>query len=332
MKNYFIISLILLFFSCNKNDTEKVVKLEGQALGTSFHITYLDKNSRDFSKQIDSLIHAVNKSLSTYLVSSDISRINKGDSTVLVDEMFQEVFQKSDKIFRETEGAFDPTIGVLVNAWGFGPGGEIDNLDSLNIQKLMEFVGFDKVKIKEGKVVKDHIETYLDFNANAKGFAVDMIGRFFESKKIQNYLVEIGGEIRAKGKNASNNYWKVAIEKPNFDGSRSFQTFLTLEDESIATSGNYRKFKTDKKTGKKYAHTIDTKTGYPTKSILLSASVIAKLDCADVDGYATALMAMGLGRSKFFLNDHTELKAFLIYSDTTGQINTFKTNNLVLQK
>ncbi len=332
MKNFFIITLIFLFFSCNKESNEKVVKLEGRALGTTFHITYLDKNDRDFTKQVDSLIHAVNKSLSTYLSSSDISKINKGDTTIVVDKMFTEVFQKSNIIFNETSGAFDPTIGVLVNAWGFGPEGEIDSLDSLKIKNLMKYVGFNKVKIQNKKVIKQHIETYLDFNANAKGYAVDIIGRFLEERSIQNYLVEIGGEIRARGKNVKQKYWKIAIEKPHFDGSRSFQTFITLENESIATSGNYRKFKIDPVTGNKYAHTIDTKTGYPSKSNLLSASVIAPIDCADVDAYATAILAMGLDKSKLFLQQHLQLKAFLIYIDTSGKIQHFETDNLNLIK
>jgi thiamine biosynthesis lipoprotein len=143
-------------------------------------------------------------------------------------------------------------------------------------------------------------------------------------------MIEVGGEIRTRGKNASGKYWKIAIEKPNFDGSRSYQAFIGLKDESIATSGNYRKFKIDMKTGKKYAHTIDPKTGYPAKSDLLSASVISGMDCADVDGYATALMAMGLEKSIIFLKKHPDLKSFLIYIGEDGEIKTFKTDNLTL--
>ena len=324
--------LFLLFFiqliACTNYNNTQYSKLEGLALGTTFNIIYQDKSDFVFKKQIDSLIHLVNKSMSTYIPNSDISKINKGDTTIFVDNLFQEVFNKSNRIYKETNGFFDPTIGILVNAWGFGPDEQIKGLDSLLIINMLKYVGFDKVKIENKQVIKKYSQTYIDFNAIAKGFAVDVIGRFLEQKGINNYLIEIGGEIRVRGLNQSQKLWSIAIEKPNFDGSRSFQTKIDLNNESLATSGNYRKFKIDSITGKKYAHTIDTKTGYPSKSNLLSASVIAKLDCADVDGYATALMAMGFKDSKQFLQKHPELKAFLIYSDEKGEIKTYKTENL----
>ena len=323
-KLFLFLSFFMLIACANKNDFKKI---EGQALGTTFHITYQEVTTIN-KKQIDSLIHLVNKSLSTYIPNSDISKINRGDRTVIIDDLFLEVFNKSDKIYKETKGAFDPTVGILVNAWGFGPEKEINNLNKQQIDSLLLFVGFDKLAVKNRKIYKEYPEIYLDFNANAKGYAVDVIGRFLELKNINNYLVEIGGEIRARGMSSKGKPWKIAIEKPNFDGSRSFQTAIELNNESIATSGNYRKFKIDKKTGLKYAHTIDAKTGYPSKSNLLSASVISKLDCADVDAYATAFMAMGFEKSKLFLEKHSELKAFLIYSDEKGEINTFVTPNL----
>ncbi|MCF6222840.1 MAG: FAD:protein FMN transferase [Flavobacteriaceae bacterium] len=328
MKKIIVFFAFFFFIACDNKDNTKYFKLEGRALGTTYHITYKQTNKIGL-KKIDSLIFLVNKSLSTYIPNSDISKINKGDTTVVIDEMFQEVFKKSEKIYKETNGAFDPTIGVLVNAWGFGPGKELNNLNKKQIDSLLLYVGFDKLSIKNNKVYKKYTQTYLDFNAIAKGYAVDIIGRFLELNNSNDYLVEIGGEIRARGKNDKGLLWKIAIEKPNFDGSRSFQTVLELNNESIATSGNYRKFKIDKKTGEKYAHTIDTKTGYPSKSNLLSASVIAKLDCADVDGYATAFMAMGFEKSVIFLEEHTHLKSFLIYSDKNGKIKTYTTKNLI---
>lgn len=328
MKNILILLFVTFFFSCsNKENNTNFLKLEGFALGTTFHITYENSSNQIFEKQIDSLIHLVNKSLSTYIPNSDISKINKGDTTIVVDEMFQEVFEKSRRIYKETNGYFDPTIGILVNAWGFGPDKMVENLDSTHIIMMLEFVGFDKVKIENGKVLKKYINTYFDFNAIAKGYAVDIIGRFLENKEVSNYMVEIGGEVRARGISQKKKPWKIAIENPNFDGSRSFQTTIDLIDESMATSGNYRKFKIDSETGEKYAHIIDAKTGFPAKSNLLSVSVISKADCADVDAYATALMAMGLVESKQFLQKHLELKAFLIYSDQNGKMKTFATNN-----
>ncbi|MDH3323166.1 MAG: FAD:protein FMN transferase [Flavobacteriaceae bacterium] len=327
MKKIFAFLWLISLFACGKQGNNNFNRLEGLALGTSYHITY--KNAIKINEnEIDSLIHLVNRSMSTYIPNSDISKINQGDTSIVIDDLFFEVFNKSDKIYKETNGAFDPTVGVLVNAWGFGPGKELNDLDQKQIDSLLTYVGFHKLAIKNQKIYKAYPQMYLDFNANAKGFAVDLIGRYLESKHSENYLIEIGGEIRARGLNEKNKPWKIAIEKPNFDGSRSFQTAIELKDESIATSGNYRKFKIDPKTGKKYAHTIDSKTGYPSKSDLLSASVISNIDCADVDAYATALMVMGFDKSKLFLEKHDELKAFLIYSDDDGTIKTFTTSNL----
>lgn len=323
--------LFILLISCDEPANKKYQKFEGLALGTVFHITYDPYEYEIFENEIDSLLHLVNKSMSTYLPNSDISKINRGDTAVIVDEMFVEVFNKSDRIYRETDGYFDPTIGIIVNAWGFGPKGQLEALDTLQIKTMLTFVGFKNVKIENGIVQKKFIESYIDFNAIAKGFAVDVIGRYLETKNIDNYLIEIGGEIRARGVNSSNNPWTIAIEKPNFDGGRSFQSVIELSNESIATSGNYRKFKIDSLTGEKYAHTMDPKTGFPSKSNLLSASVISEKDCADVDAYATALMSMGLDKSKIFLRKHPKLKAFLIFSTNDGQIKTYTTKNLRLK-
>jgi FAD:protein FMN transferase len=324
-----LILLIGIFFivSCADLSNSQLQKLEGNALGTTFHITYFDSQKRDFSKQIDSLLHAINKSLSTYIPSSDISKINQGDTTVVVDAYFEEVFNKSKVIYKETDGIFDPTIGTLVNAWGFGPQKTMTSLSKIQIDSLLQYVGFDNVLLKNHHIIKADKNIYLDFNAIAKGYAIDIIGRYFESQDIAKYLVEIGGEIRARGDKS----WRIAVEHPNFDGSQSFQATIILNNESIATSGSYRKFKLNKKTGQKYIHIINPKTGYATMSNLLSASVIAPTDCADVDGYATAFMAMGLEKTKAFLKTHKNFKVFLIYSEN-DTIKTYKTNNLVLKK
>ncbi|PCH53570.1 MAG: thiamine biosynthesis protein ApbE [Flavobacteriaceae bacterium] len=300
--------------------------LEGNAIGTTFSIRYLDTSNRRFDAEIDSLILAVNRSVSTYISTSDISKINKGDTTILVDRFFEDVFLKSEKIYSETNGDFDPTIGILVNAWGFGPGKAIDNLDSVKIKELLNFVGFNKVTLENKKVTKLFPEIYFDFNAIAKGYLVDVVGQLFEQNNIKNYMVEIGGEIRARGVNEHGEFWRIAIENPNEDGSRSFATTIQLKNESMATSGNYRKYRTTAD-GTKYVHTINTKTGYATPSNLMSASVLSKSDCADVDGYATAFMAMGLEKAQDFLKKHMKLKAFLIYADENGEMQTFKSAN-----
>ena len=325
MKNLLFIALTFVLFSC-ENELENLKIIEGNAIGTTFSIRYLDTSATTFDTKIDSLVKAVNKSLSTYIPSSDISKINGGDTTIVVDTFFEEIFLKSEKIFAETNGAFDPTVGILVNAWGFGPEKAVKNLDSIKIKELLNFVGFNKVSLHNGKVKKMYSEIYFDFNAIAKGFLVDVVGRLFEQYNIENYMVEIGGEIRARGVNQHGEFWRIAIENPNEDGSRSFATTIQLNNESMATSGNYRKYRTTEE-GTKYVHTINTKTGYATESNLLSASVISETDCADVDGYATAFMAMGLEESKKFLKKHNELKAFLIYANEKGELQTFKSLN-----
>lgn len=325
MKKITYILAFIVFISCKDNEP-KLTTLQGNAIGTTFTIKYLGESTIDFESKIDSLIKIVNKSTSTYIPTSDISKINKGDSTVIIDSYFKEVFTKSERIYKETNGDFDPTVGILVNAWGFGPEKEIQDLDSLKITQLLKYVGFNKVKLQNNKVFKQYPEIYFDFNAIGKGFLVDVIGRLFERYHIKNYMVEIGGEIRAKGKNHHGEFWRIAIENPNFDGTRSIATTIQLKNESIATSGNYRKFKTTTD-GKKYVHTINTKTGYANESNLLSASVITKGDCADADGYATAFMAMGLEKTKLFLKSHNELKSFLIFADENGELKTFKSEN-----
>ena len=325
MKNLQYIFLLFLFISC-KEKVDNLKIIEGNAIGTTFSIRYLDASDTSFDVKIDSLITAVNKSLSTYIPTSDISKINRGDTTIIVNHFFEEVFLKSEKIYKETNGDFDPTVGALVNAWGFGPEKSLKNLDSLKIKKLLNFVGFNKVTLKDGKINKMYPEIYFDFNAIAKGYLVDVVGRLFEQDTINNYMVEIGGEIRARGVNQHGEFWRIAIENPNEDGTRSFATTIQLNNESMATSGNYRKYKTTL-SGEKYVHTINAKTGYATASNLLSASVISKSDCADVDGYATAFMAMGLEKTQEFLINHKDLKAFLIYADENGEMKTFKSAN-----
>ncbi len=323
MKRMLFVFLVITFFSCKKEANYSYLK--GTAFGTTFHITYNDVLKRDMTTSIDSLIKTVNKSLSTYQKDSDISKINRGNTLVIVDDKFKEVFKKSQRIYKETKGVFDPTIGVLVNAWDFGPEKKLKNLDSVVVKELMQQVGFNKVKIKKDRVFKENKLTYFDFNAIAKGYGVDIIGRFFEENNIVDYMIEVGGEIRVRGKSPRNSKWNIEIEDPNFDGSRSSKKIISLENETLATSGTYRKFKIDKN-GNKYAHILNAKTGYPAKSNLLSASVVSKLDCADVDGYATTLIAMGLEKSKVFLKNHKELKAFLIYSDKNGTLKTFQTD------
>jgi len=312
-KSVLFLVLFLVFLSCNK--TSNYQHLEGNALGTTFSIAYNDSN--DYSVAVDSLFTVVNHSLSTYHANSIISRINRGDSLVVIDEHFKAVFYKAKRIHKETAGYFDPTVGILVNAWGFGPKKPIENLDSTKVKEMMKVVGFEKLKLNDKYLYKQHSNTFIDFNAIAKGYAVDVIGQFLENNKVVNYMVEIGGEIRVRGVNPNEESWIIGIEKPLTDGSRSNQTKVQIQNSAMATSGNYRKFKIDED-GKKYVHTINPKTGYTEQNDLLSASVIAPKDCADVDAYATAFMAMGYDKTREFLTNHADLRAILIYIDDEG--------------
>ena len=314
-----LLVLLLLVVACKEEKKQNTTKLQGAVFGTTYHITYLNKV--DYQKSIDSLFNLVNKSLSTYMPTSDISKINQGDTTVVVDDMFVEVFEKAKRIYKETDGYFDPTIGRVIDAYGFGSGKEKKDLTSEEIAALMENVGFDKVVLKNRKVYRDSENIEFNVNAFAKGYGVDVVGRFLESKNIHDYLVEIGGEIRARG-TKDGKLWKVAIEKPNVDGTRSVQKIIELDNESMATSGNYRKYKVNTE-GKKIVHTVNAKTGLAEESNLLSVSVRLKGDCADVDAYATAFLAMGLEKTKVFLEEHPALKVVLLYHDNAGELVEF---------
>lgn len=314
-----VFSILLIFSTCKKEQTFVDYTLKGPVFGTSYKITYLNSDT-NYQKSIDSLFLKMNTSLSTYMPTSAISRINKGNTDVIVDDFFVEVFEKSKRIFIETDGFFDPTVGNLVNAWGFGPKIETLNLSVNQVKTQMQFVGLEKVKLENNNIIKESPEIYLDFNSIAKGFGIDVVARFLESKEIYNYLVEIGGEIRTGGFKKGQQPWVVKLVDP-IKSNAGFKN-LNLSNKSMATSGNYRKFRiTD--TGKKYVHTINPKTGFATESNLLSVSVIADLDCADVDAYATAFMAMGLEKTKSFLDKNTKLEVILLFTNTEGNLEEY---------
>jgi len=318
----------------NHSPVKNKVYFEGNALGTTYHITaFAGKNSRNVHKKdIDSVIDAVNRSLSTYQPQSLISQINQG-KTLKVDEQFTDVYRAARQIYRETGGLYDPTIGILVNAWGFGPGKKIPGIakDSAIVDSLKRYVGYDYLWIDEdGFLKKKYPQVYIDYNSIAKGYAIDRVGKMLTDKGYENFLVEIGGEVLAKGKNLDKNRaWLVAIDNPNRQKGDKFISKIALSDKAMATSGNYRKYYIDKNTGKKYVHTIDPKTGYPAIRHLLSASIIAD-NCTMADGYATACMVMGFPGSKKFLEKHPELDAFLVYSDDEGNIKTYRTKGIEL--
>ncbi len=322
MKKLICLAITVLFFCCSEEEP-KNVKLSGPIFGTGFNIQYYSEDNRNYQRQIDSLFEIVNQSLSTYIEDSDISKLNRNEITK-VDNHFETVFKASKVIYNQTEGAFDPTIGNVVNAWNFGAETNKFITDSTTIDSLMRFVGLNKVGLIKNNIKKP-TETYLEFNAIAKGYGIDVIGDFLESKAIKNYLVDIGGDLRVMGTNLeSRKGWTVGIDDPNFDGTQSYSKVIIVKDEAMATSGTYRKFKVDEN-GNRYAHIINTKTGYPTKTNILSVSVIAP-DCMTADGYATAFQAMGIESATRFLESHQELKAYFIFEDENKALQTLSLN------
>ena len=321
MKNFLLLSLLLVVFSCKKEP--KNTKLSGAIFGTSFSMIY--NSNTNYQKQIDSLFYVINKSMSTYQANSDISRVNRNESKE-IDLHFVNVYTASRRFYTQTDSVFDPTIGTVVNALGFGPEKKIERLDSLKIDSLMHYVGLHKTYNVDKLLFKKYPETFIDFNAIAKGYAVDVVANYLESKEITDYLVEIGGEIRSKGMNIEKmSAWTVGIDKPNFEGSQSVLKAIELHESAMATSGTYRKFKVDEK-GNRYAHIVDAKTGYPSKSNILSVSVIAP-NCMTADAFATSFQAMGIEKTKSFLTKHPELRVFLIFENTKNELETLTLNN-----
>ena len=312
-----------LFFSCiNKND---IININGDALGTTYNIildSRLDKS--DLSKSIDSIFNVINNSMSTYLESSIISDVNKNIKTQL-DEHFIKVFNKSKEVWEESDKYFDPTVGVLVNAYGFGPLVLSDGIDVSSIESLKYLVGFDKVFLNNNnEVVKENKDIFIDFNSIAKGYSVDLIGEFLFEKQINNYLIEVGGEILAKGiNNQTKSTWKLGIQDP-LNQDRYIQT-VKLNNKALATSGNYRKFRLDSKTGERYVHTINPITGFTSKNNILSVSVISE-DCITSDAWATALLSLDLERGRTIIDQKESLEALWIISNN-DKVEIIKSKN-----
>lgn len=327
MKKLVVLVFAFVILSCQDNPV--ILKyFEGQAFGTTYHIQLYSKNDVDFKKGIDSVITAVNNSVSTYIPTSDISRINQGDSTVVIDAIFREVFNLSMEINKKTNGYFDPTIGVLRNAYGFGDIKPLQNIDFKTLDSLMKYVGFQKVQLKrDGTIHKEFPQIYLDFNAIAKGSGVDYIGRYLESQGVTDYLIELGGEILAKGKNIDKDQlWTVGVESPKSDiENRSLEASVTLKDMGMASSGNYRKFRIDSISGKKYVHTLNPLTGSAEMSDVTSATVIAP-SCGEADAYATSFMALGFEKSKKLLEALSGVEAYLTFTDSISHHNVYITD------
>jgi thiamine biosynthesis lipoprotein len=314
MKSLYFTIIIAFFFSGCAEEVRNTINLSGPAQGTTYNISYAAGAYANYRNAIDSIFITIDQSLSTYQPGSIISRINRNE-TVLVDTHFIAVFNKAKVVFENTNGLFDPTVAPLVNAWGFGFKKK-ENVTSALIDSLKKMTGYKQVWIEGNKLVKLHPEVMLDFNAIAPGYTVDVLAAFLESKGIQQYMIELGGEVRSKGKKLDGNAWTLGIEQPEENPSEgpSLHARIELNDNSLATSGNYRNFYMEE--GNKFSHIIDPITGYPAKNNLLSATVIAP-DCITADAYATAFMVMGLEKAKQFVAGYSErqLSVYFIYDE-----------------
>jgi thiamine biosynthesis lipoprotein len=319
-KKFIVYLLLICFCSCNTFIKEEI---NGSVYGTTYKIQYYAESHEDFnfSKQIDSIFDDIDFSMSTYKSNSIISRINKNE-VLEIDNHFLNVFKTSKEIYKITNGRFDPSIGILVNYWGFGAD-KPDREKSLNEVKAK--VGLSKFDLSENLLQRPQ-DSYIDFNAIAKGYAVDQIAEFLENNDIDNFLIEVGGEIRASGKNlALYNPWNIGIDMPRFDGGRSIYSTVLMSDVSLASSGTYRKYKIDS-LGNKYAHIIDPRTGKPIKTNILSVNIKTN-KCINADAYATALHVMNLNEIEIFLNDKENISALVIYENEDNELDFIDFND-----
>ncbi|MBL4594425.1 MAG: FAD:protein FMN transferase [Flavobacteriales bacterium] len=327
MKNLFYLIGVILLLSCGESTPSKQKMIvDGFAQGTTYKIIYISNDGINHQRAIDSMLIEIDNSLSTYQKRSLISKFNQADSIGGIDQMFADVYTISRQVYEATDGAFDPTVAPIVNAWGFG----FENLystDSLMIDSLLGFVDFEKIDLNKLEISKPIKGMMLDFNAVAQGYSVDVLAELLERRGVDNYLVEVGGELKAKGLNMNDTLWRIGIDRPIPDlKEREIEAIVNLDNKALATSGNYRKFY--EKDGIKYSHTINPKTGYPVSHSLLSVTVVAD-NCGVADAYATAFMVIGLEKSKKLLDKHKDLEALLIYSNENGELQTFITDGLI---
>lgn len=310
-----IVGVVIALVTTKYQHKEGFQHDSGLIFGTSYNITY--QSDKSLKAEIEAELHAVDASLSPFNEASVITAVNN-NRPVELDGHFLNVWKISSEVNKETQGCFDITVAPLVNAWGFGfKNGTQPTKEA--IDSLREIVGFSKVKMVKDMIVKQDKRIMLDCSAVAKGYAVDVVAKMLRSKGIQNFMVEIGGEIVTAGINPNRMPWRIGVTKPSDDSlsvNSELQTVLNVTDKAMATSGNYRNYYY--KDGKKYAHTIDPKTGYPVQHNILSSTVLAD-DCAIADAYATAFMVMGLQRAQEVLRKHPELMAYFIYSDESGE-------------
>lgn len=319
-----LIAAVFAVYLYRNSQVGEPIFVEGKTMGTTYHVTYFDKSGRNFKPAMDSLLVLVNKSINTYDSAAEISKFNQSVSGIALSlPYFYPPLLKASEIVKASQGAFDPTVMPLVNCWGFGPGKRIKPSQH-QIDSILAFVGFEKIKFSADSVWKLNPQTQLDFGGIGQGYGADVITDFLKAQGIENMLVEVGGEGMAVGKNIKRGKaWEIGILDPNSTAENQFfKAYVALSDQSFTTSGNY--FNYHIVDGVKYSHTIDPKTGYPAKRNILSASVFAA-DCTTADAWGTAFMVMGHEQAIETLKSHPELQAFLIYSNSKGEMETFAT-------
>ena len=323
LKRSYSLLLLLILISCQKVEKNVNKRISGFALGTTYSINYSDLSlSKEvLEKEVDSIINVINSSMSTYISDSDISKINKGDSLLKIDIHFEKVYNTASLVWKKTDGYFDPTVGALVNAYGFGPESNSSSVSKEILNEILAYTGWDKAYLTSEKTIKKtHEKIFFDFNALAKGYTVDVISDHLRSKNITSFLVEIGGEIVAQGLSPkTKKAWKIAIDDPKQSKERKFIQLISLKNKALATSGNYRKYKINAETGKRSVHSINPKNGNSFPTEVLSASVLAPT-CMIADAFATALMVMPFKEGKALIENETDLEAYWIIEDEEGEI------------
>ncbi len=319
-----LLPLLVALYGCTPKNQLHKINFTGEAQGTYYAITYYDSEGRNLQPQVDSLLKAFDQSVSLWVPESIISRVNKDDTLVVIDETFRYNFLLSKEVSAATGGAFDFTIAPLVTAWGFGLK-KREQITTQLIDSLKALVDYRKVSLEAGRVNKDDSRIKFDFNAVAQGYSVDLIGAMLESYGISSYIADVGGEVFARNTKPDGTEWRVGIEKPAQDkeNPQEVQLIVALQDKGIATSGNYRKYYEEN--GKRYSHTIDPSTGYPVDHNLLSVTVMAG-NAALADAYSTAFMVMGVEKALEFLKTMPDMDAIFISAGEEGTYETVITS------
>ena len=330
MKKHFKRSLLLLVLSlfagaCD-NDTDKgYVEMDGFAQGTTYHFVLNTADTTGLQHSVDSLFRAVDMSMSVYQENSLVNRLNAGE-TDSVDRYIAYCMELARRFSEMSDGAYDITVKPITQAMGYA--GE-EAVSEINVDSLLRYVGYDKIKVEGGRLVKEDPAMQIDLNSVAQGYTADLLGELMESRGIQNYLVEIGGEIFCRGVNREGREWVVGIDKPvegNMIPGNELQTLISVSGQGLATSGNYRKFYVDDQ-GRKFAHIVNARTGESALSDLLSVTVVAE-NAAIADVAGTMLMILGRERAIELLGQHPEWMAYMVFDDGAGGFEVYQTENM----